>query len=179
MLKIQVVDRRVVGNTPFLVTEWSGEYLDEVDSGDSVGSMDSDKIVGWRIGIADKDKVTKVLATDGDVATKKLQDRAVDFHAEGGNGSKGFASAMDHPRLYGLMLNESRSGDSPDPIDDVVASDGVWTMGTKVDDSVSPPRVAGGGWVRSNGKGGLNENFAAFPNYNARVRLVVMFDKTS
>lgn len=179
-------DRRVVGDTPFAVSNWSAAYLDQADTDNNAGSINVDRIVGWKIGIADKVQVTKVLATDGDVTKKPLQDRARDFHDEGGYGAKGFSSTMDHPGLYGLIMNGSRQGDLPRPIDDIGASDGVWTMGTTLygpaakvyDPSMDDySRVAGGDWNRYGGYAHLDEYHADAPNSDARVRLAVMFKK--
>lgn len=171
-------DCRVVGNTPFYVSEWAAQDLDETNQRNEISSTDGERIVGWRIGIADKAKVTKVLGTDGDVESKELQDRARDFHGEGGYGKLGFFSVADHPILYGLMMNRSRNIDQPNPIDDVHAQGGVWTMGTHVDSSSEYPRVAGGRWSSHIDRALLLEDDAYVPNGNARVRLALMFNKS-
>lgn len=171
-------DRRVAGDTPFYVSEWAGKDLNKANQRNGVGSTDGQRIVGWRIGVADKAQVTKALVSDGDVNTKKLENRAKDFYVEGGHGTLGFVSAVDHPVLYGLMMNESRGGDAKNTIDDIRTSNGVWTMGTRVDSSGQYPRVAGGGWGSGYGKAYLFEDFANDPLSNARVRLAVMFKKS-
>jgi hypothetical protein len=171
-------DRRVLGTTPFFVSEWSESYLDRVNSDqDHIGSMDGNKIVGWSIGIVDKAQVTKVLATDGNVTVKTLKDRARDFHGQGGHGQRGFVSVMDRPGLYGLMMNHCRQGDDPQPIDDVAGDGGVWTMGTNLDESGQYPRVAGGLWSCNLDQAYLGESNAAPPLHVARVRLAMMFKK--
>lgn len=171
-------DRRVVGDTPFYVSKWAAEDLNKANQRNKVGSTDGQGIVGWRIGVADKAQVTKTLESDGDVNTKKLEDRAKDFHGEGGHGTLGFVSAVDHPVLYGLMMNESRSEDTKNPIDDVQAGNGVWSMGTRVDNSGQYPRVACGVWNGYDGEARLDGSNAYNPYDDARVRLAVMFNKS-
>lgn len=171
-------DCRVVGDTPFFVSERAAKDLDRVNQENNVGLTDGQKIVGWRIGIADKAQVTKILESDGDVNTKKLEDRARDFHGEGGHGKLGFISVADNLILYGLVMNESRSEDKRNTIDDVQARNGVWSMGTCVDNSGQYPRVAGGDWDSRGGRADLYEFDANYPDNYARVRLAVMFNKS-
>lgn len=171
-------DRRVVGDTSFSISAWAAKDLNKANQRNKVGSTDGKRIIGWCIGIVDKAEVTKVLKSDGNVSTKTLEDRAKDFHGEGGHGRLGFVSAVDHPVLYGLMLNESRSEDTKNPIDNVQARNGVWSMGTRVDNSGQYPRVAGGNWFRDGGKATLYESNASNPDDDGRVRLAVMFNKS-
>ena len=77
------------------------------------------------------------------------------------------------------MMNESRSEDAENPIDDSENKNGVFTMGTSVDNSDRYPRVAGNRWSRRDNEADLDEYDATSPFFhNARVRLVVMFNKS-
>lgn len=171
-------DRRVVGNTPFYVSEGAAKNLDVVNQANNIGSTDGKRIIGWRIGIADKAEVTKTLESDGDVNIKKLEDRARDFHGKGCHGTLGFVSVVDHPVLYGLMINESRSEDTKKPIDNIQARNGVWSMGTRIDNRGQCPSIAGGGWSGSTCRARLYEFDASGHSRSARVRLAVMFNKS-
>ncbi|MDA1060323.1 MAG: hypothetical protein O3B47_00850 [bacterium] len=171
-------DRRVVGDTPFYVSEWAAKDLNNASQRNKVGSTDGQRIVGWCIGVADKAQVTKTLESDGDVSAKTLEDRAKDFHGERGHGTLGFVSAVDRPVLYGLMMNQSRSEYTNNPVDNVQEKNGVWTMGTRVDNSGQYPRVAGGLWNGRGGRASLYEDSADCPDDRARVRLAVMFNKS-
>lgn len=174
--KEEQYDRRVVGETPFYISKWSATYLDRMESRDGIGKTGkAQNIVGWRIGIVDKARAPKILATDGEVAVKTLGNRVKDFH-EKGHGRLGFNSLMDFPGAYGLAMDGSVQ-ESKEPIDNVLGNGGTWTMNTQVDASGELKLVAGGCWDRYDGQADLYGGDAGYPRGRARVRLAVMFRK--